>query len=132
MSFKTKVLVVQADLILMVATEDGSPVVTTAEQDTVRHLLNPPASSVEAHPVRLSQSGHRTSTSAYSNSKMSSMELAGCSEIVHGACFTADSDDVRCLCYYCTCICMCIVISQVYLSVDASCSVPSIIPCLFE
>lgn len=79
------------------ATENGSPEVTPAENNTVWHLINPPAQSVEAHPVRLSQSGHRMSSGETSNGKLSSLELTGGSETVFGACFTADSDDVRCL-----------------------------------
>jgi hypothetical protein len=95
---------VQADLILLVATENGVSDVTPHEQETVWHVLNPPPESVEAHPVRLSEGSHRMSVAGNSISKMSSLEFAGVGEsvhgasnvAVHGACFTADSDDVRC------------------------------------
>lgn len=85
----------QADLILLVGTENGTSEVTQAEYDTVWRMLNPPNLPVEAHPVRLSHSGHRMSAGDNSGSKMSSLELAGGGDTVHGACFTADSDDVR-------------------------------------
>lgn len=85
----------QADLILLVATENGCPEVTAAEKSTVWHLVNPPTVSVEAHPVRLSHSGNRISAGGYSSSRIASVELAGGSETVCGTCFTADSDDVR-------------------------------------
>ena len=78
------------------ATENGSPEVTAAEKGTVWRLVNPPTASVEAHPVRLSHSGHRIAAGVYSSSsRMGSVELTGGTETVCGTCFTADGDDVR-------------------------------------
>jgi hypothetical protein len=106
----------QADLILLVATESGISDVTRNEQETVWHVLNPPPASVEAHPVRLSESSNRISTAGNSATKLTALEYAAGESVhgaahvaVHGACFTADSDDVRC--FY-SAMLLCLVLSE--------------------